>query len=135
VAVAAENRLDARPPDVEKCDERMRSKSSRARAAAAFALTLALPLAFAVEVSGCIVAALEPVIPDSAATFEPGLLGTWRETPGSDIVEIARDGPTGYTLRHTTGDRTIAYRARTGRVGGRRLLEVRPALGDGEPRR
>ncbi len=92
---------------------------------------LVLPLAFAVGLAGCVVVSIEPVITDSAAVFEPGLLGTWRAASDSDLVEIVRSGPDGYLIRHRVGDDAHEYRARAGRLGDRLVLEIRPAA-DGD---
>ena len=94
--------------------------------------TWVLGPALAVCLAGCVVATVEPVIPESEATFEPGLLGTWRETPGSDLVEVVRSGSDGYSLRYVSGERAYGYRARAGRLGDRRVLEVWPTPAEGE---
>lgn len=89
----------------------------------------ALGLAFVL--SGCVLS-VEPVVPESAATFDTRLLGTWEEASGSDRAVISRASESTYAIEYTTDGKVTRFEARLGRLGDRVVLDVWAAPGDGE---
>lgn len=93
--------------------------------------TLCSALALALLAGGCALS-VDPVIPDSAAMFDPRLLGTWEDPSGSERAVVSRAEGNLYAIEYTSGGRTGRFEARLGRLGERLVLDVRPAPREGE---
>ena len=89
-------------------------------------------LAFVVVLAGCVVS-IEPAVPESEATFDARLVGSWEN--GSERAVIARAGASGYAIEYTTakGD-SGRFQGRIGRLGERLVLELRPVPREREVR-
>ncbi|MEJ2218665.1 MAG: DUF4185 domain-containing protein [Gemmatimonadota bacterium] len=73
----------------------------------------------------CVVS-IDPVIRDSAATFDARLLGDWEEVGGSDRATVARDSGDTYLIEYESEARTGRFRARLGRLGSLSVLDAWP---------
>jgi hypothetical protein len=91
--------------------------------------TLSFVLGLAVVVSGCVLS-VEPVISESAATFEPRLLGMWEEVSGSDRAVVSRAAEKTYAIEYTSDGKVGRFEARLGQLGNRLVLDVWPAPSD-----
>ena len=78
--------------------------------------------------TGCVLS-VDPVIPESEATFDPRIVGTWEEESGSDYAAITRTASGGYAIQYTSDGKTSAFEARLGRLGDRLVLDAWPAPG------
>lgn len=88
-------------------------------------------LGFAIVVSGCALS-VNPVIPESSATFDPRLLGTWEDTSGSDRAVVSRAAENRYAIEYTSDKRVGRFEARLGQLGERLVLDIWPAPRDGD---
>jgi hypothetical protein len=88
-------------------------------------------LGFAIVLSGCVVS-IDPVVPESGATFDARLLGRWEEVSGSDLAVVSRAGDKAYRIEYTSDGKPGRFDARLGRLGDRMVLDVWPAPRDGE---
>jgi hypothetical protein len=73
---------------------------------------------------------VDPVISESEARFDEGLLGTWRELATGDVATIERGEGTVYAIHYETDDGRFRLRGRLGRIGGRDVLDVWPDPSD-----
>ena len=88
-------------------------------------------LGLAIALGGCVYS-VESVITESSGTFDPRLLGDWKEVGSSDRAVVTRSARNGYTIEYRSNDTVSRYEARLGRLGNRLLLDVSvPA--EGEP--
>lgn len=76
--------------------------------------------------SGCVLS-VDPVVSESAATFDPRLLGAWQEVAGSDRAVVSRGDGNSYRIAFTSEGKTGRFQARLGRLGSRLVLDVQPA--------
>ena len=90
---------------------------------------LGVALGFAIVLSGCVLS-VDPVIPESGATFDPRLLGRWEEVSGSDLAVVSRGAENAYAIEYTSGGKVGRFDARLGRLGDRLVLDVWPAPPD-----
>ncbi len=81
--------------------------------------------------TGCVLS-VEPVISESDATFDPRIVGNWKEESGSDSAVIARMGQSGYAIQYTSGGKTGKFEARLGRLGDRLVLDAWPTPGQAD---
>jgi hypothetical protein len=74
---------------------------------------------------------VDSAIPETAASFEPRLVGTW-ESESDTVVVTASEGSS-YRIdwRDSEGG-PVVFHGRTGRLGDRTVLEITPYVG-GEP--
>jgi len=84
-------------------------------------------LEFSVVLAGCVVS-VDPVVPESEATFDPRLLGNWVEVSGSDRVAISRAAGRDYAIEYSNSDGEVSrFGARLGPLGESMVLDVWPA--------
>jgi len=75
---------------------------------------------------GCI-GSVNPLIPDSAASFEPELLGTWNDSASRERAVITQTGPRSYGIQYTDDQgQTLSLVGILGRNGERFILDVQP---------
>jgi hypothetical protein len=75
---------------------------------------------------GCI-GSVNPVIPDSAASFEPQLLGTWSDSASRERAVISQTGPRSYGIQYTDDQgQTLSLVGLLGRNRERFILDVQP---------
>ena len=86
-------------------------------------------LALVVLLTGCVLS-VDPVVPESEATFDPRLLGAWEEVSGSDYAVITRAAQNTYSIHYRSGAEAGAFEARLGRLGGRLVLDAWPTPGE-----
>lgn len=86
-------------------------------------------LGFAIVLSSCVLS-IDPVIPESGATFDPRLLGTWEE--GSVRAVVSRAAENSYAIEYTSDGKVGRFEARLGRLGDRLVLDVWPAPRDSD---
>lgn len=86
----------------------------------------------------CMVAALsacvltvEPVVPESAATFDARLLGAWQQDDEPDRAVISRAEGNAYAIKYTSDNHVGQFEGRLGRLGARMVLDVWPVPRDG----
>ncbi len=85
-------------------------------------------LAASIALSGCVLS-VEPVVPESEATFDARLLGSWESVEGSEHAVASRAGDAGYAIAYTDGEgKTGHFQARLGLLGDNLILDVWPAL-------
>jgi hypothetical protein len=94
--------------------------NARLLARSGYALALALLL------GGCVVS-VEPLIPESEAMFDAGLLGTWEDEDANRLVvtQVTESGRT-YRVSYTSAGETIFHHALLGRLGEHAVLELFP---------
>jgi len=92
---------------------------------------LSAVLGLGLVVAGCVLT-VDPVIPESEATFDPRLVGTWEEQCGSDSAVITQAAKGGYAIRYTSDRKTTAFEARLGRLGDRLILDASATPDKGE---
>jgi len=85
----------------------------------------------AVVLCGCVLS-VEPVVPESGATFDPRLLGTWEEVSGSDRAVVSRAAESTYAIEYTSDGKASRFEARLGRLGEHLVLDVWPAEPDSD---
>ncbi|UCF18632.1 MAG: DUF4185 domain-containing protein [Gemmatimonadota bacterium] len=89
-------------------------------------------LASTAILAGCVLS-IDAVVPESQATFDDRLLGSWEEVDGPDRAVVSRAGANAYTIEYIDGDgKAGRFAARLGRLGQRTILDVFPEPGDGE---
>lgn len=86
-------------------------------------MSLVAVLVFA---NGCALS-VNPVVPESEATFDSALLGTWEEVDGSDRAVVSRGVGTTYAIAYTSDGKVTRLEARLGRLGEHVVLDVWPA--------
>lgn len=75
---------------------------------------------------GCL-GSVNPVIPDSAASFEPQLLGTWSDSASRERAVITQTGPRSYGIQYTDEQgQTLSLVGLLGRSRERFILDVQP---------
>ena len=79
-------------------------------------------LGLGLVVAGCVLT-VDPVIPESEATFDPRLVGTWEEQSGSDFAVITQAAKGSYAIQYTSGKKTTAFE-----VSNRSEFTVAPSL-------
>jgi hypothetical protein len=88
--------------------------------------TLIAPLALSVLLTGCVVST-DAVVPESDATWDPRLLGSWEEVDGTDRAVVSRAAANTYAIEYTNDKgRTGRFEGRLGRLGGRPVLDIWP---------
>lgn len=87
--------------------------------------------ALALALAGCVVA-LDAIVPESDAMFDPRLVGTWEEVSGSDLAVISGASDHAYAIEHTSEGEISRFQARLGSLGGRLVLDVWATPDDGE---
>lgn len=91
-----------------------------------------LPLsAVFLALTGCVVA-LDPVVPESEALFDPRLIGRWEDSSSADLAVISQTYDHSYAIEHTSGGKVSRLQARLDSLGGRLVLDVWPTPDDGE---
>jgi len=88
-------------------------------------------LTFSLLLIGCAVS-INPIVPESEATFDPKLLGNWEEIRGQDRAVISRSGPNTYAIEYTKGGKTGKFEARVGRLREHVILDVWPVPRKGD---
>jgi hypothetical protein len=83
-------------------------------------------LAAALVLTGCVLS-IDAVVPESLATFDQRLLGTWEEVSGSDRAVVSRSTENRYEIEYTSSGNVARLEARLGRLGDRLVLDVWPA--------
>jgi hypothetical protein len=86
-------------------------------------------LGYGVVLSGCVLS-VDGIIPESDATFDPRLLGTWEEVSGSDRAIVSRATENTYAIEYTSDGTVGRFEARLGRLGERMVLDAWPAPRD-----
>lgn len=94
-------------------------------------LGLGRALGLAVILGGCVLSG-EPVVLESDATFDPRLLGVWKEVSGSDHAVVSRTTGNTYAIEYSGDGNVGRFEARLGRLGDRLILDVWPTPGDKE---
>ncbi|MFH1183700.1 MAG: DUF4185 domain-containing protein [Chloroflexota bacterium] len=94
-------------------------------------LRLGSALALTVILGGCVLSG-EPVVLESDATFDPRLLGMWKEVSGSDHAVVSRTAGNTYAIEYSSDGNVGRFEARLGRLGDRLILDVWPTPGDKE---
>lgn len=89
-------------------------------------------LGLAIALGGCVYS-VESVITDPSATFDPRLLGAWKEVGSSDRAVVTRSARNGYTIEYGSNDTVSRYEARLGRLGDRLILDVSVPPRDSSP--
>jgi len=92
-------------------------------------LRIASALALTVILGGCVLSG-EPVVLESDATFDPRLLGMWKEVSGSDRAAVSRTTGNTYAIEYSSDGNVGTFEARLGRLGGRLILDVWPTPRD-----
>jgi hypothetical protein len=88
-------------------------------------------LVIAIVLNSCVLS-VDPVIPESGATFDPRLLGTWEEVSGSDRAVVSRATENTYAIEYGSDGKVGRFEARLGRLDERLVLDVSPAPRDGD---
>jgi hypothetical protein len=88
-------------------------------------------LGLAIALSACVLS-VEPVVPESAATFDTRLLGAWQADDESDRAVISRAEGNTYAIEYTSNHRVGRFEGRLGQLGKRVVLDVWPMPRDGE---
>lgn len=78
-----------------------------------------------VALSGCVLS-VEPVIPESDATMDKRLLGSWQDASGPDRATVTRADGNNYKIAYTSDGRTGIFGARLGLLGKHQFLDVWP---------
>lgn len=81
--------------------------------------------------AGCLVA-LEAIVPESEAIFDPRLVGTWELVSSSDRAVISRASDHTYAIEFTSEGKVSRFQARLGSLGGRTVLDVWATPGEGD---
>ncbi len=88
-------------------------------------MTRSLLALAAASLMGCGVASVSPIVTDAGLSFDPRLLGTWRDAKESAVITAAGAGS--YDVLYTDGDgKTGRFRGRLGRLGSHRVLDLQP---------
>lgn len=87
--------------------------------------------ALVLALAGCVLA-LDAIVPESDAMFDPRLVGTWEDVSSSDLAVIARASDHTYAIEYTSDGKVSSLQARLGSLGGRLVLDVWPTPEDGE---
>jgi hypothetical protein len=83
-------------------------------------------LALALLLAGCVVS-VEPLIPESEAMFDAGLLGTWEDEDANHFVLTRPDeSSSSYQVSYTSEGETIRHLAHLGRLDEHLVLELFP---------
>ena len=87
--------------------------------------------ALIVVLGGCLVA-LEAIVPESEAIFDPRLVGTWELVSSSDVAVISRASDHSYAIEYLSEGKVSRFQARLGSLGDRPVLDVwaTPSEGD-----
>jgi hypothetical protein len=86
----------------------------------------ACALVLAMALAGCVVS-VEPLIPESEAMFDEGLLGTWEDEDGNRLLlKGSKVNENSYWLSYTSNGNTITHMAHLGRLGEHLVLELFP---------
>ena len=71
---------------------------------------------------------VNPAIQDSAASFEPQLLGTWSDSASRERAVVTQAGPRSYRIQYTDAEgQTLSLLGLLGRNRERFILDVQPA--------
>lgn len=81
--------------------------------------------------SACVLS-VEPVVSESAATFDTRLLGAWQVDDESDRAVISRTEGNTYVIEYTSNHHVGRFEGRLGQLGKRVVLDVWPVPHDGE---
>lgn len=77
--------------------------------------------------AGCGVASVSPFVTDADRVAEPRLIGSWQDSSGKESAVITVAPENDYLLTYTDGDgKTGQFRARLGRLGPYRVLDLEP---------
>src|SRR5262249_52392812 len=87
---------------------------------------LTVVLGVAIVLSGCVLS-IDPVVSETGATFDAGLLGTWEEVSGSDRARVSRSAENTYVIEYTSEGKVGRFEARLGWLGKRLMLDLWPA--------
>ena len=79
---------------------------------------LAAMLGPVVVLTGCVLS-IDPIVPETEATFDPRLLGAWEEVSGSDRAVVSRAAQNTYAIEYTSDGKVGRFEARLGRLGER----------------
>lgn len=91
-----------------------------------------LPILSTFLLIGCAVS-INPIVPESAATLDPRLIGTWRNLSGSEWATVTPAGRNTYAIEITSRKgKTGRFSARLGRLSEYLVLDVWPAPRKGE---
>jgi hypothetical protein len=96
------------------------------------AVQLPALLGSAIVLSGCVLS-VEPVVPQSSATFDARLVGTWEEASGTDRAVVSRTAEGSYRIEYTSGGKVATFAARLGQLGKRPVLDVWPERSVSDP--
>lgn len=81
----------------------------------------------ALALTGCGVGSVSPLFSDADVTYDPRLVGTWRDSAAKESAVIAAADADAYTVTYTDSDgKTGRFRARLGTLGRFRVLELQP---------
>ena len=84
--------------------------------------------ALACVVSACGYGSVNPIFPEQDTQSEPGLIGTWEDSASKESATVTAGGATGYVVDYRDSDgKTGRFRARAGRLGRYRALDLEPA--------
>lgn len=105
---------------------------SRGLAMPCRALLRGVGMACLVVVLSACVLSVEPVVPESAATFDARLLGAWQADDASDRAVVSRAAGNTYAIEYTSNHHVGRFEGRLGQLGARVVLDVWPVPRDGE---
>ena len=91
---------------------------------------IAAALASALLVSACVYQ-VDSAIPGGESRIDPALIGTWVTESDTAVISAGRDGVYHIEYRDDKGE-TVRLEGRTGKLGGRTILEVTPLLAGDE---
>lgn len=66
------------------------------------------------------------IVPESKATLDPRLIGTWEEASGSDRAVVSRASDHSYAIEYTSDGKVGRFEGRLDSLGGRSVLDVWP---------
>jgi hypothetical protein len=75
--------------------------------------------------TGCVLT-VDPVVPGDEATFDPRLLGSWKDVDGSDVAVVSSVDKEAYAIEYSHDGTTSHFKARLGHLGDRLILDVWP---------
>lgn len=81
--------------------------------------------------AGCVLA-LDSIVPESGAIFDPRLVGTWEDSSSTDRAVISRASDQSYAIEHTSDGKVSRLQARLDSLGGRLVLDVWATPVDGD---